>query len=113
MGITDVQIWRREELGVRGQRKNKPIEEKESYCWLKGYESANNIALSAPESTIISISDREGDIYEVLEKEPSETNKAYWIIRSSINRKTLEVDNLKLREAVKITSPINVGKNLP
>lgn len=35
---------------------------------------------------IINIADREGDIYEMLEKTPSETNKAYWLIRSSRSR---------------------------
>lgn len=105
LGLTDIQIWRREELGIRDQRKDKPFDKKESYRWLKGYEAANRIALSTSEATVVSISDREGDIYEVLEKTPSKLNKAYWIIRSSLNRKTLE-DNLKLREAVKISFPI-------
>jgi len=99
LGLTDVQMWRREKLGVRGQRKERPIEQKESYRWLKGYEAANEIALKVPETTVISVADREGDIYEVLEKMPSKANEAYWIIRSSLNRKTLEGD-LKLREMV-------------
>jgi hypothetical protein len=85
LGIVDIQMWVREELGSRKQ-KNKPIEEKESYCWLKGYEAANKIALVAPETTIVSVSDREGDIYELLGKMPSEINKAYWLIRSQHNR---------------------------
>lgn len=106
LGLVDVQIWRREEIGIRGQRKDKAIEEKESYRWLKGYEAANAIALRAPDTTVVSISDREGDIYEVLEKTPSKENAAYWLIRSSINRRTEEENNLKLREAVKKALPI-------
>lgn len=106
LGLVDVQIWQREEFGIRDQRKDKPIEEKESYRWLKGYEIANCIALSAPETTVVSISDREGDIYEVLERTPSKENRAYWLVRSSINRKTLEEDSLKLHDTVKTVSPI-------
>jgi hypothetical protein len=84
----------------------KPIEEKESYCWLKGYEEANQIALVAPDTTVVSIADRGGDIYEVLEKIPSKTNKAYWLIRSRFNRKTLTGADARLWEDVKSASPI-------
>src|SRR5579872_6010037 len=41
LGVTDIQTWTRASLGTREKRKDKPIEEKETYCWLKGYESAN------------------------------------------------------------------------
>jgi hypothetical protein len=106
LGLLDLQVWKREELGTRFKRKDKPIEEKESYRWLKGYETANRIALDAPDTMVVSVSDREGDIYEVLEKVPSEKNKAYWLIRSNINRKALNEDNLKLQDAVKKSLPI-------
>jgi len=106
LGLVDVQIWQREELGTRADRKDKPIEKKESYRWLEGYEVANRIALDASDTMVVSIADREGDIYEVLEKMPSEENKAYWLIRSSLNRKTLEEGNLKMQEVVKKESPI-------
>lgn len=96
-----MQIWQRKELGTRAQRKDKPFENKESYRWLKGYEAANRVALNSPDTVIVSIADREGDIYEVLEKTASEENKAYWLIRSSLNRKTLGGDNLKLQEIAK------------
>ncbi len=76
-------------LGNRGSRRKRSIEEKESYCWLKGYEAANAIALEARDTTIISIMDRGGDIYELLEKSPSELNKAYWLVRSGQDRKIL------------------------
>src|SRR6185503_5236734 len=67
LGVIDLQAWVRKELGARKTRRHKSIEEKESYCWLKGYESANQIALETPGTVIVSIADREGDIYELLE----------------------------------------------
>lgn len=106
LGLVDVQTWLREELGVKQQRKFKPIEEKESYCWLKGYDAANLVAAASPDTTVVSICDRGGDIYEVLEKTPSEVNKAYWLIRSSLNRRTIEESNLKLWEEVKTSCAI-------
>jgi hypothetical protein len=110
LGIIDFQSWVREKLGSRELRKKKPIEEKETYCWLKGYEAANEIALEAINTTIISIADRESDIYELLEKSPSETNKAYWLVRSQHDRILADKDgnNLEQRlwESVKATIPI-------
>jgi len=68
LGIVDLQFLNRKELGKRKSSKNQKIENKESYRWVKGYDAANNIAQLSPNTTIISISDREGDIYEMLAK---------------------------------------------
>lgn len=106
LGVIDMQTWTRETLGNREQRKNKPIEEKETYCWLKGYEAANQVALSAPETVIVSVADRGGDIYELLEKMPSESNKAYWLVRSQHNRILERELEYQLWEEVRNTKPL-------
>ena len=64
LGVVDIQTWTRDELDGKEKRKTKPIEEKESYRWIKGYQAANEIAHAAPNTVVVSISDREGDIYE-------------------------------------------------
>ena len=76
LGTIGFESWTRENLGVRHERANKSVEEKESYNWLKGYEKANEVAKEAPNTTVVNIMDRAGDIYEILEKVPSEENKA-------------------------------------
>lgn len=110
LGVVDMQHWIRKEIGTRNKRKRRPIEEKETYCWLKGYEAANKIALMAPDTVVVSISDREGDIYEVLEKLPSEVNKAYWLVRCQHDRATLDEKTnkftLHLKDQVSKTDPI-------
>lgn len=109
LGITDSQTTVREKLGTR-KDKGRPIEEKESYRWLKGYQSANAVALACPDTIIVSISDREGDIHDILEKEPSEENKAFWLIRSKSNRIIFnqqgKKEPLKLWEYIHNTQPI-------
>lgn len=118
LGVVDMQTWVRERLGTREERNKKPIEDKETYCWIKGYETANNIAKKAPETIVVSVADREGDIYELLEKAPNKKNKAYWLVRAKHDRnlmneagKALEE---KLKEAVKNTNPIGeIEFNLP
>lgn len=117
LGVIDNQSWTRKELGSKKLRKQKPIEEKETYCWLKGYEAANQVAQAAPDTVIVSVADREGDIYEFLEKQPSEINKAYWLIRARHNRSLNNeqfLNQTKMFEKVKSTTPIGtIEFNLP
>src|SRR5512144_186126 len=61
LGLTDVQVWRRFKKKAADYRKQ-PIEEKESYRWLKGPRRAKWALATAAMVTIID--DREGDIYE-------------------------------------------------
>jgi hypothetical protein len=65
-----------------------PIEDKESMRWLTGYRVAQNLAEQLPETKIVSIADREGDIYEIFVEASEEKNggHAEYIIRCSQNR---------------------------
>lgn len=61
LGLADVQVWRRFKAKAADYRKQ-PIEEKESYRWLKGPRRAKWGLTRADMITVID--DREGDIYE-------------------------------------------------
>jgi hypothetical protein len=61
LGIVNTHLWTREKLGTAKLRKKRPIEEKETYRWITGYETANAIALASPDTLIVSIADREGE----------------------------------------------------
>ena len=77
----------REELKDPNKSRDRPIEEKESYRWLLGFDESNEVAKQCPDTLIVNVSDREGDIYELLmhSQETSE-DKAHWLVRSSQNR---------------------------
>lgn len=64
------------------------IEEKESYRWLVGFRAAYKLKEQLPDVTVVSIADREGDIYEcIAEAQEAETgNKAHLLVRSCHNR---------------------------
>jgi hypothetical protein len=64
------------------------------------------MAFSCPNTLVVSISDREGDIYEVLEHIPSDANKVFWLIRSNINRKTSDTISGKIYESIKASEPL-------
>ena len=53
---------------------------------------------------------RAADIYEILEKIPSDENKAYWIICSGRDRKIKSNDNNKMWEKVKSTKSLGILK---
>lgn len=113
LGVLHCQSVVRDEESFRSsdQRKKRPIEEKESRRWLEGYEKAGELARSLPECEVISISDREGDIFEVFEAwhESGEGARAEWIIRANRNRALLDVEEgkpSKLFEAVAAASVV-------
>lgn len=90
LGVVSMNFWARDDetFDTCKQRKYTPLEEKESYRWLEGYRNACQIAEELPQTQIVSISDREGDIYECFmeAQQPGPPRRADWIIRASANR---------------------------
>jgi hypothetical protein len=84
LGVVNSHIWSRSELG--NKRRWKKIQDKESYRWLKGYEVANEIAQAATDTMIVTVGDRESDIYEIFAAGVEKESKAYWLVRSQHNR---------------------------
>jgi hypothetical protein len=81
-----------ESLGKVRERKTLPIEEKESFRWLSGYRLASNLAKECPDTHIVSVADREADIYDIfLEADGNETPVDF-IIRAKAERRTLQRD---------------------
>ena len=64
LGIVDGSMWQREEKSTGRSRNTKKITEKESRRWIDHYQKACDIQAQSPDTTIVSIADREGDIHE-------------------------------------------------
>lgn len=79
---------------AKKHRNSLPIEEKESYRWLLGYREACKLAEQAPNTMIVSIADREGDIYECFAeaKDSSINHKAEILVRAKHNRSIESLD---------------------
>ena len=90
LGVLDASMWARdfEDLNKNGKRKQKPIEEKESYRWLEGYRKLCKLSGQFPDTTLVSISDREGDIYECFVEAMvvEESGRVEYIIRGCQDR---------------------------
>ena len=100
LGICSIEVWNREDEELEPRQK-RLIEDKESYKWIHAAQNtAKNI--TNPDK-ITMIYDREGDIYELFDRVPS--NKIELLIRSNYDR-ILE-NNISLSEHM---SGINVAK---
>jgi hypothetical protein len=68
LGILDAQAWARDpkDKGKRERRKHLPIEQKESRKWLRSFRKVAEIQKVCPNTKLISIGDRESDVYELF-----------------------------------------------
>jgi hypothetical protein len=69
------------------QRKQTPIEEKESFRWLTGLREAREIAPELTTVQCVCIADSEADIYEVF-AEPRGEYPVHWLVRACQDRAT-------------------------
>jgi hypothetical protein len=89
LGTLAATLWAREPKDDDRDCDRLPIEQKESYRWLEGYRQAAAVARDVPQTQIVCISDREGDIYECLVagQRPAQGPFADWIIRAEQDRR--------------------------
>ena len=96
LGLLDVQCWARDprKAGKRADRKKLPIEQKESMKWLKSYQAVAEVQRLCPETTLVSVGDREADIYELFSMAMADPSGPKLLVRAerSRNRKVGEKD---------------------
>lgn len=93
LGVVDIDFFDRapETLGQSDERITWPIEEKESFRWLEGFRRARQLAAELPETQIVSVADREADIYDIfVEAQQQSGPRAEYIIRAKVARSTPE-----------------------
>ena len=79
-----------ESLGKADERATLPIEQKESFRWLEGDRLACQVAAEAPGTRIISVADREADLYDIFVEagDGSAQPRADFVIRARVDRCT-------------------------
>lgn len=93
LGVVGIDFFDRapETLGKSDERETWPIEQKESFRWLEGFRRARQLAADLPETQIVSVADREADIYDIfVEAEQQSGPRAEYIIRAKVARSTPE-----------------------
>ena len=93
LGVVAAELRIRPEETAPDQH-TRPIWEKESVRWLTGYQTACALAAETPDTQIISVADREGDIFELYaEAERTDAGRrADFVIRAAQNRRVTVED---------------------
>lgn len=93
LGVVGTESYDREpeSLGQAHSRRTSPIEDKESRRWLNAYRIACELQESCPNTQVVSIADREGDIYDLyVEYRDHVGPRAELVIRAQQARSTLQ-----------------------
>lgn len=101
LGIVWQKLWAREEIETSlskdeksRQRKQTPIEEKESIRWIEGLRAAREVAAACPETTCVCVGDSEADIYELFsEPRCSGDSEVHLLVRTCQTRSTTDQSN--------------------
>lgn len=88
LGLLDIQCWARKATGSETPGpSNRGIEEKESFKWLKSYRATSRVQSSCPATMLVSVGDRESDIYELFCDAHQTPGGAELLIRAERSRK--------------------------
>ena len=72
LGLAAIKFWNRQKFKGTAALKRKlnptrvPIEQKESFKWLRSYRAVAEVQKLSPNTRLISVGDRESDIYELF-----------------------------------------------
>lgn len=88
LGLLDVQCWARDpkQFGKRQFRHELSIEHKESQKWLKSFNKVSEAKKRCFNTTLISVADREADIYEFFHLALKDPCGAQLLVRAEHNR---------------------------
>ena len=88
LGLVDVQCWARDpvDFGKKHLRRQLAIEQKESNKWLKSFRTTAGIQKCCSETMVVSVGDREADIYELFQLALSDPEGPKLLVRAEHNR---------------------------
>ena len=88
LGLLDVQCWARdpETVWQKGVSSAGPIEQKESQKWLRSFHKVSAAKKRCPHTTLISVADREADIYELFHRAVIDPCKVQLLVRAKHDR---------------------------
>lgn len=102
LGFVDAQCWARDpqEFGKKAKRHALPIEDKESWRWIKSYQAVAAVQKRNPQVQLVSMGDREADIYELFEEALRDPDGPKLLVRAKHDRKVQD-EQERLFEAIR------------
>lgn len=86
LGCAWAKLWARPAQSDTDQRNEQSIAEKESARWIEAYQAARRLALSMPQTHIISAGDRESDIFELFDQTEVRPDNLHLLVRAQHDR---------------------------
>jgi hypothetical protein len=88
LGLLNVQCWARDaaQAGKKYRRHQLPIEEKESLKWLVSYRAVSEAQKLCPGTMLISVGDREADLYELFHEAAQDPQGPRLLVRAERTR---------------------------
>jgi len=86
LGVLDAQCWARDWENEDKKPQNLPIEQKESLKWLRSFQKVSEVQRLCPETQLVSIGDRESDIYDLFELAQQTPDAPGLLVRSDKSR---------------------------
>lgn len=82
--------------GCAKQRHTKPIAQKESQKWLDSLSACQQVAPQCPETLLVNVADREGDLYDLFAQAltPTDDPRVHLLVRSKHNRRLVGDERL-------------------
>lgn len=92
LGLLDVQCWARdpEKFGQKHLREKLPFAQKESFKWQRSLEAVARVQARCPQTCLVSVGDREADIYDLFVWATAEPGRPQLLIRAEQNRGVLD-----------------------
>ncbi len=88
LGLLDARCWARPPQDSSGPGRNaKSIDEKESFRWIEAFQCAAAAAWRMPQTQLVVITDREGDLYELHDAAQIGPANLHVLIRAQHDRK--------------------------
>jgi hypothetical protein len=85
LGVLDTNIYA-SHFGSEDQAQNRPIEEKESYRWLRSMDELVEVSQWAPQTELIAVGDRESDIFELFDYRRRKASHIHLLVRARYDR---------------------------
>ncbi len=106
LGVLRSKCYAPERKGKAGKKSiGRSIEEKKSFRWLEGHRDCVEIAKKTPKTRYLTVTDREGDIFELFaDAEP--TRKRVGLLVRAKNNRRLEGSDRKLFEELKASKNV-------
>lgn len=89
LGVIDAWMW------ARGPKDRPHV--KESARWVEGYEIVADLAGTAPDTRLVYVADREGDLRVLMDAAARRGQPADWLVRATHDRNTAAGDKLWAR----------------